>query len=65
MDKRKIETEVYSRCSGYFRPVKQWNIGKREEFSERRKIKFDLLISAPKKVFSEAEVLDTLYNRCE
>ena len=37
----KIKTEVYSRCSGYFRPVDQWNPGKRSEFSDRRKIKFD------------------------
>jgi len=32
----KIVTEVYSRVSGYFRPVDQWNKGKREEFSERK-----------------------------
>lgn len=31
----RIETEVYSRVSGYFRPVNQWNKGKREEYSER------------------------------
>jgi ribonucleoside-triphosphate reductase len=29
------ECEVYSRIVGYFRPVKQWNNGKQEEFSER------------------------------
>ena len=29
------ETEVYSRIVGYFRPVKQWNNGKREEFKDR------------------------------
>jgi len=28
--------EVYSRVVGYFRPVQQWNEGKREEFKERR-----------------------------
>lgn len=38
-----IECEVYSRCSGYFRPVKQWNKGKQEEFSERRKLKYEQL----------------------
>lgn len=32
----KIKTEVYSRVSGYFRPVAQWNNGKREEFAERK-----------------------------
>jgi ribonucleoside-triphosphate reductase len=29
------ETEVYSRVVGFFRPVNQWNKGKREEFSQR------------------------------
>ena len=29
-------TEIYSRVVGYMRPVKQWNEGKRTEFSERR-----------------------------
>jgi len=29
------ETEVYSRVVGYFRPVRQWNKGKQEEYSER------------------------------
>lgn len=29
-------TEVYSRVCGFFRPVQQWNKGKKEEFQERR-----------------------------
>ncbi len=33
---KKIPVEVYSRVVGYFRPVNQWNKGKREEFSERK-----------------------------
>ena len=37
MEGKKIKTEVYSRVSGYFRPVDQWNNAKREEFSERCK----------------------------
>ena len=28
--------EVYSRIVGYFRPVQRWNIGKKEEYSERK-----------------------------
>ena len=28
-------TEVYSRIVGYYRPVGNWNIGKKEEFKER------------------------------
>ena len=31
----KIPVETYSRVSGYYRPVAQWNPGKREEFKER------------------------------
>ncbi len=30
------ETEIYSRIVGYLRPVKQWNVGKKEEFSLRK-----------------------------
>lgn len=29
------ECEVYSRVVGYFRPVKQWNNGKQEEYADR------------------------------
>jgi ribonucleoside-triphosphate reductase len=31
--------EVYSRIVGYFRPVGNWNIGKKEEFKQR--LEFD------------------------
>ena len=30
------ETEVYSRITGYYRPVKNWNDGKAQEFKDRR-----------------------------
>jgi len=30
------ETEVYSRITGYYRPVKNWNDGKSAEFKERK-----------------------------
>lgn len=29
------KTEVYSRVCGFFRPVQQWNKGKKEEFKDR------------------------------
>lgn len=29
------ECEVYSRVVGYYRPIKQWNAGKIQEWSER------------------------------
>lgn len=31
--------EVYSRVCGYFRPVTNWNKGKKEEFKDRKKFK--------------------------
>ncbi len=31
--------EVYSRVVGYLRPVQQWNLGKKEEFKERKEYK--------------------------
>lgn len=31
--------EVYSRVVGYLRPVQQWHLGKKEEFSERKTFK--------------------------
>ncbi len=38
---RVIETEVYSRVVGYYRPVQNWNRGKKQEFSERRLMRTD------------------------
>ncbi len=37
MSKKRCQakTEVYSRVVGYFRPVQQWNIGKKMEFKDR------------------------------
>jgi len=31
-----MRTEVYSRVVGYFRPVQNWNKGKKEEFRDRQ-----------------------------
>ena len=33
--------EVYSRVCGYFRPVSNWNKGKKEEFKERKTFRLD------------------------
>ncbi len=30
------KTEIYSRVVGYYRPVQNWNKGKREEFALRK-----------------------------
>ena len=48
------ETEVYTRIVGYYRPVKNWNLGKKSEYAERKT--FDMVkgeIVEPEK--SEAE----------
>lgn len=34
------ETEIFSRVTGYHRPLKHWNIGKQQEFKERKAFKF-------------------------
>jgi anaerobic ribonucleoside-triphosphate reductase len=36
-----IETEVYSRVVGYFRPVSGWNLGKKQEFEDRVPVKME------------------------
>ncbi len=34
-------TEVYSRITGYYRPVQNWNDGKRKEFEDRKEYNID------------------------
>lgn len=36
-----IPCEIFSRVSGYFRPTMSWNAAKKEEFRERRMLKYD------------------------
>lgn len=43
-----VRTEVYSRVVGYYRPVQDWNKGKREEFQERKYIEINELDSPEK-----------------
>jgi ribonucleoside-triphosphate reductase len=40
------ETEVYSRIVGYFRPVKNWNKGKKEEYKFRKEFKEDVSLKS-------------------
>ena len=49
----KIPTEIYSRVVGYFRPVQNWNLGKRQEFSERAY--YDLEKAVPGSMKAEKE----------
>ena len=36
---KKVPCEVYSRIVGYFRPIQNWNIGKKQEFEDRKEFK--------------------------
>lgn len=38
--------EVFSRIVGYFRPVKNWNEGKAEEFKHRKTFKEDVSLKS-------------------
>lgn len=43
MDKvRKCIVEVFSRVTGFFRPVQVWNKGKQEEFKDRKTFVVDI-----------------------
>jgi len=32
---KKVPCEIYSRIVGYFRPLSNWNLGKKAEFQQR------------------------------
>ena len=36
---KQIRCEVYSRIVGYYRPVSNWNAGKKQEFNDRTTFK--------------------------
>jgi anaerobic ribonucleoside-triphosphate reductase len=36
MNEKKCEVELFSRVTGFFRPVQSWNKGKAAEFEDRR-----------------------------
>ena len=41
MEKKKCYVEVFSRVTGFFRPVQSWNKGKTEEFKDRKKFSIE------------------------
>ncbi|MBD3295941.1 MAG: hypothetical protein GF392_01065 [Candidatus Omnitrophica bacterium] len=41
MNENKCEVEVFSRVTGFFRPVQSWNKGKTAEFSDRKRYRFE------------------------
>ena len=36
IEDKRTKCEIYSRVVGYMRPVKQWNLGKQQEFHDRK-----------------------------
>ena len=40
-DSERTRCEVYSRVMGYHRPVSAWNIGKKQEFADRKYFSHD------------------------
>ena len=34
--RKRTKCEIYSRVVGYLRPVDQWNIGKQQEYKDRK-----------------------------
>ena len=37
----KCNLEIYSRVTGFFRPVEAWNKGKQEEFKDRKRFEVE------------------------
>ena len=49
-------TEVYSRITGYYRPVQNWNEGKAKEFKDRKVYNIETSILKPKEIhYDEAQ----------
>ncbi|WP_026506943.1 ribonucleoside triphosphate reductase [Butyrivibrio sp. MC2013] len=48
------KVEIYSRITGYYRPVSNWNAGKSQEFEDRRTYNMKVMLSK-----SEAEAMNT------
>jgi ribonucleoside-triphosphate reductase len=45
--------EVFSRVTGFFRPVQTWNKGKVEEFKDRKKFEASSVCTSLKKVMEK------------
>jgi hypothetical protein len=54
MSRRVVPAEIYSRVSGYFRPLAQWNKGKKEEFVHRKGLRYS---SATREIEDAAPLL--------
>ena len=54
------KTEVYSRITGYYRPVQNWNDGKSKEFKDRKV--YDIANSVLKRVSNASAVQEEMVN---
>ena len=45
---KEVPCEVYSRVVGYYRPISNWNRGKKQEYTERKEFKEGLSMENPK-----------------
>ncbi len=41
LEKKRTKCQVYSRVVGYIRPINSWNLGKQEEFKDRKLFKVE------------------------
>jgi len=55
-EKKRVPCEVYSRIVGYFRPVRNWNKGKRQEFLDRKVYHMPLELRSSQEEIEEAVV---------
>lgn len=53
MAKNRQKCEVFSRAMGYYRPVENFNIGKRAEYEERKTFGENKIFSSIKKLFKK------------
>jgi len=44
MNEGKCKVEVFSRVTGFFRPVQSWNEGKSEEFKDRKRFNTESMV---------------------
>lgn len=51
---KKVPCETYSRIVGYFRPVQNWNEGKKQEFKDRK-----VFVPANEQVPTKAQQVST------
>ena len=49
-------TEVYSRITGYYRPIQNWNDGKAQEYKDRKE--YDIESSIAKKFYGQEKVVE-------